>query len=102
MYEYLVPALYSTKKLPTWGRGVSKVWKNCRRRLWTIPIVGAQDGKSLIVYGKSELVDKNLHSTSICEEFQTKIFLNPRILLPSVLVKITAARDLQVLRVLDV
>ena len=65
-------------------------------------LVGAQDGKSLIVYGKSELVDKNLHSTSICEEFQTKIFLNPRILLPSVLVKITAARDLQVLRVLDV
>ena len=26
-----------TKKLPTWGRGVSKIWKKCRRRLWMVP-----------------------------------------------------------------
>ena len=24
------------KKLPTWGRRVSKIWKNCRRRLWMV------------------------------------------------------------------
>ena len=27
----------STKKLPTWARGVSKIRKNCRRRLWMVP-----------------------------------------------------------------
>ena len=26
-----------TKKLPTWGRGVLKIWKNCRRHLWMVP-----------------------------------------------------------------
>ena len=26
----------STKKLPIWGRGVSKIQKNCRRRLWSL------------------------------------------------------------------
>ena len=25
------------KKLPTWGRRVSKIRKNCRRRLWMVP-----------------------------------------------------------------
>ena len=27
----------STKKLPTWGMWVSKIRKNCRRRLWMVP-----------------------------------------------------------------
>ena len=27
----------STKKLPTWRKGVSKIQKNCRRCLWMIP-----------------------------------------------------------------
>ena len=27
----------STKKLPTLRRGVSKIQKNCRRRLWMVP-----------------------------------------------------------------
>ena len=27
----------STKKLRPWGRGVSKIQKNCRRRLWMVP-----------------------------------------------------------------
>ena len=27
----------STKKLPTWGRGVSKIRKKYRRRLWMVP-----------------------------------------------------------------
>ena len=27
----------STKKLPTWRRGVSKIRKNCRRHLWMVP-----------------------------------------------------------------
>ena len=29
----------STKKLSTWGRGVSKIQKNCRRRLWMVPLM---------------------------------------------------------------
>ena len=29
----------STKKLPTWGRGV-KIQKNCQRRLWMVPQLG--------------------------------------------------------------
>ena len=29
--------LDSTKNLPTWERGVSKIQKNCRRRLWMVP-----------------------------------------------------------------
>ena len=28
----------STKKLSTWGRGVSKIWKNWRRCLWMVPM----------------------------------------------------------------
>ena len=27
----------STKNLPTWRRGVSKIRKKCRRRLWMVP-----------------------------------------------------------------
>ena len=27
-----------TEKLPIWGRGVSKIQKNCRRILWMVPI----------------------------------------------------------------
>ena len=29
--------MHSTKNLPTWGRGVSKIQKSFRRRLWMIP-----------------------------------------------------------------
>ena len=28
------------KKLPTWGRGMSKIRKNCRHRLWMVPMYG--------------------------------------------------------------
>ena len=35
----------STKKLPTWGRGVSKIRKNCRRCLWTAPYVDKMRGE---------------------------------------------------------
>ena len=28
-----------TKKLPTWGRGLSKIQKNCQRCLWMVPYV---------------------------------------------------------------
>ena len=29
----------STTKLPTWGRGMSKIVKNCQHRLWMVPYV---------------------------------------------------------------
>ena len=36
----------STKKLPTWGRGVSKIKKNGQRRLWMVPQWGGRAAKS--------------------------------------------------------
>ena len=29
----------STTNLPTWGRGMSKIVKNCQQRLWMVPYV---------------------------------------------------------------
>ena len=39
-----------TKKLPIWGRGVSKIQKNCRRHLWMVPEVLKIKSKPLWKY----------------------------------------------------
>ena len=37
----------STKKLPTWGKGVSKIQKICRRHLWMVPMF---DDRNQIIF----------------------------------------------------
>ena len=43
----------STTKLSTWGRGLSKIGKNCRHRLWMVPYreSSLQDLKDMTLSG---------------------------------------------------
>ena len=40
----------STKNLPTWGRGVSKIRKNCRSCLWMVPKHGCRGCLAVAIF----------------------------------------------------
>ena len=55
-----------TKKLPIWGREVSKIQKNCRRRLWMVPIAVKWVLIRIIYKRKIQL---NVHFHIVCSLF---------------------------------